>query len=420
VVDGIAAVLVVGVAASLLTQKIIQRLDNRAFRKAGTTARLIILLAFLIGTCVQSLLIYRAWEEIGIFWLVTGETWKVVVALALPAAVVVAVALVCYFLVAPEAFCRPARRDTIGDGKPVFQEDIAALPLALATGCVPVGRLKNGTVLLLSTDCPDRAVYRMLQKRLGKPLRYIRATGDHADFLKEFYKTHGENFRPVKFESAKFLDRPESIEMIERGMRPDDTVGNCRVPDDSVLLVAVSVFYYSRKLYSFDPLPLFGADWECSYWPYFSVSLSEGRLALAQDFTSHAPPAVPPLLIFEQRLVDGDAHGYGIRLVDPKKWNPLEPPSDYRVAGLNGDGHLVMEIAGKAKVIPPDEKPGEFYDDSYFVLHRGKIFRRRLRLSVLGYWLVPRDKVILGDPDFRTPSLHESLPLPSTEKMVGI
>jgi hypothetical protein len=392
--DGIAAVLVVGIAFALEAQEIIRRLDRRPFRKPTASARFLIFFAFLLGTCFQSFLAHLAWSEIGGFWLRTGEVLPIIA----PGH--------------PEPGTKPDYD---------YKKDLMPAPLALATGCVPVGRLDGGEILLLASDCPDRNVHWLLRQRLDSPLRYIRASEADADFLKEFYKIHGEEYRPVKFDSPKFLHKPESAELLEQGGQPDDAVVNARMPDDSVLLVAVSVFLYSRKVHGFDPLPLFGEDWDINYWPFFSVSVDEGKITFAQDFTSQAPPEIPPLLIFEQRLIDGDNHGYGTRLVDPGRWNPLEPPSDYSIAGLNGEGHLVIEVAGAAHTIPPDAAPAEFIDDSYFILRRGKVYKRRLRISVRGFWQANREDIILSEPSLSpaSPPLHESLPLPSLDEFVS-
>ncbi|TET38442.1 MAG: hypothetical protein E3J72_02830 [Planctomycetota bacterium] len=420
--DGIAAVLFVGIAFALEAQEIIRRLDRRPFRRPNTIARFAIFFAFLLGTCLEGLLAHLAWSEIGDFWLRTGEVLPIVIFLAAAPALVIAAAVTCYFLFAPEAVCQPAPANAEPGTKPDYKENLLPAPLALSTGCIPVGRLDGGEILLLASDSPDRDVHWMLQRRLDSPLRYIRASGAEAVFLEEFFKSNGEKYRPVKFDSPKFLQKPESVELLTQGRQPDDAAVNARIPDDSVLLVAVSVFLYSRKVHGFDPLPLFGEDWEYSYWPFFSVSVDEGRISFAQDFTALLPQKIPPLLIFEQRLIDGDNHGYGMRLVDPKEWSPMEPPSDYFIAGLNGEGHLVIEVAGTAHTIPPDAALSEFVDDSYFMLRRGKVYKRRLRLSVRGFWLTKPEEVILSEPSLSPalPPLHESLQLPSPEEMAGL
>ncbi|MHC4662289.1 MAG: hypothetical protein ACYS8W_11430 [Planctomycetota bacterium] len=413
-IEAMAGVFAVGVAFALIAQEIMRRLDRREIRFATTRARLVICLGLIAGIALESWLVHRAWDTLVSFDAAGGGALPLAVSLAAGPAAVLLLILVSYFALAPEAACRTASKSVASKIELRFRENVIPVPLVLAAGCVPVAELANGTVVFLVSDCPDRPAQRLLRKKLGMPVRYARAREKRETaFLKNFYLENGADYRPVVFEKENFLESAEAIERISSGARPEPDAAAACIPKDRVLLVETDVRFYSRRIFSIDPAPVFATDYGISYWPYMKAALDgDGQLVLVRHFTRQETPEAPGLLIFENRVIDGDNHGHGIRLVDPREWVAFAPPSDYQIVGVDDSGNLVIEIAGKARTIQKDSCPAGPFSEDYFLLARGRILHRRLRLTVRDFHLIPRDRIVtVGPGDSSPPALHEKLEL---------
>ena len=419
IAEGLLLALIVGAAASAIIQKIRRRFDGRPLRLAGTVTRIILVIAFAAGVTLGSFLAHRAYAALEIL-LECGDFAEAMLALCAPPALIAVLAVAAYFIFAPEAVCRPLPRKYRRVVDPCYLEDIIPVPLALATGCIPFKELDDGSVICLVNSCPDRPVDAMLRRRLGVKIRYVRAAGKLAEVAARFFKTRGANCRPAVFDSPDFLDDADAVSKIESGVQPCAEVSEAKIPADSLLLVAVSVFFRSERVHGLEPKPAFGYDRGVSYAPYDGAAISsDGGFVLIENRFGAAPPEIPNLLIFEQRLLDGDAHAYSLRLFDPKDWIAFAPPSDYRVAGLDAGGNLVIEIAGKPRTISAGGGPTEFFSEAYYVLSLGGIYRRRLRISIRDFRVFPKSGVKLSEAFAdSTALLHETVSLPPLSELI--